>query len=345
MLPGRAVDRAREREGFSRHRHHCNWTAGPAGPADRALRPAAAERGGVRRASCAATLTASTRSPGTRSLAALRADPAEHVTALEAQLRDDERERSRRLRHGGRLIAGGDLDTVLARMTERAATAVRAPRYLLAVRVAGRVDPPLPPQWVRRQRGARARGGPAHHPRRRAAHLMARGRRELPPARLRAAGARWPTTSSSSPRSASSGTLYARYAASALDGATALADAERRHDEARALLELARALAAAGTSDEVAVRLAEAVPAVVDCDRVGVFLWNEERQELAFSASVGRGRRVQRDMSELVIRPSRHPGAGGLLAEVREPSAHLPRAGLGRPLRAAHPRSASPRWR
>ncbi len=37
----------------------------------------------------------------------------------------------------GELIAGGDLDSVLARVTERAATAVRAPRYLLAVRVPG----------------------------------------------------------------------------------------------------------------------------------------------------------------------------------------------------------------
>ena len=32
------------------------------------------------------------------------------------------------------LIADSDLDSVLARITERAATAVRAPRYLLAVR-------------------------------------------------------------------------------------------------------------------------------------------------------------------------------------------------------------------
>ena len=40
--------------------------------------------------------------------------------------------------------------------------------------------------------------------------------------------------------------LYARYAASALDGATALDEAKRGH-EARALLELARALAAATT--------------------------------------------------------------------------------------------------
>ena len=32
----------------------------------------------------------------------------------------------------------------------------------------------------------------------------------------------------------------------------------------------------------MAARLAEAVPDVVDCDRVGVFLWHEDVQELAF---------------------------------------------------------------
>ncbi len=55
--------------------------------------------------------------------------------------------------------------------------------------------------------------------------------------------------------------VYARYAASALDSATALMEAKRRYDHSSALLDLARALAEAGTSDEVARRLADAVPA------------------------------------------------------------------------------------
>ena len=46
--------------------------------------------------------------------------------------------------------------------------------------------------------------------------------------------------------------VYARYAASALDSATALLEAQRRHEEARTLLELARRLASAGTTDQVA---------------------------------------------------------------------------------------------
>ena len=80
--------------------------------------------------------------------------------------------------------------------------------------------------------------------------------------------------------------LYARYAATALDSATALFEArinrdeaQRRHEEASALLELARHLAAAGTTDEIATRLAETVPVVIDCDRVSVWLWDEAAGE------------------------------------------------------------------
>jgi diguanylate cyclase (GGDEF)-like protein len=74
--------------------------------------------------------------------------------------------------------------------------------------------------------------------------------------------------------------VYARYAATALDGSAALAEAKRRGDQSSALLSLARELAVAGTSIEIARRLAGAVPLVVDCDRVGVYLWDAERGEL-----------------------------------------------------------------
>ena len=92
--------------------------------------------------------------------------------------------------------------------------------------------------------------------------------------------------------------LYARYAATALDSATALLEArtnrdeaQLRHEEARALLELARQLASAGTSDEIAARLAETVPVVIDCDRVSVWLWDDAAGENVCRAvnSTGRG--------------------------------------------------------
>jgi diguanylate cyclase (GGDEF)-like protein len=74
--------------------------------------------------------------------------------------------------------------------------------------------------------------------------------------------------------------VYARYAASTLDGANALSEARHRDEQSTALLELARALSRAGTSGEVALRVADAVPVVVDCDRVGVYLWDAASGEL-----------------------------------------------------------------
>ena len=62
------------------------------------------------------------------------ADPQQLITALEAQMAamSDRLESVHAVARD--LIAPADLDAVLARITERAATAVRAPRYLLAVR-------------------------------------------------------------------------------------------------------------------------------------------------------------------------------------------------------------------
>jgi diguanylate cyclase (GGDEF)-like protein len=313
VTPGRAVVCAREREGFSRARHHCNWTQGLLSQVTMlfGLPPANVEQSecvlqGDER--CVYTVT------WDKDLAALRADPAEHVTALEAQLATMTESLESVYATAGELIAGGDLDTVLARVTERAATAVRAPRYLLAVRVPG-------------ENGVRCHhngfGGSE-------ARVLAEGLLSTPADELPSS---WLVAEVNShqrdygrlvamsdeqqffPEERQLWDLYARYAASALDGATALADAERRHNEARALLELARALAAAGTSDEVAARLAEAVPDVVDCDRVGVFLWHEDVQELAFSASWGQAAVANGDMSELVIRPGDTPVLSDLIED------------------------------
>ena len=155
------------------------------------------------------------------------------------------------------LIADSDLDSVLVRITERAATAVRAPRYLLALRSERGLGHPLPLQRLRGGRGQR--GSPTGCSSRPTSELpntwlaadVSSHRRSY--GRLVAMG-----DTSFFPQERYLLELYARYAASALDGATALDEAKRGHEEASALLELARALAAATTSDEVAQRLAEA---------------------------------------------------------------------------------------
>jgi diguanylate cyclase (GGDEF)-like protein len=73
---------------------------------------------------------------------------------------------------------------------------------------------------------------------------------------------------------------YARQAAVALDAATALEEARRRGETASTLLELSRQLAHATSTDEVAQRLADAVPAVIGAQRASVLLWDPGEQKL-----------------------------------------------------------------
>jgi diguanylate cyclase (GGDEF)-like protein len=68
--------------------------------------------------------------------------------------------------------------------------------------------------------------------------------------------------------------VYARYAAIALDSAAARMRAEHRFQQTTALLEFAREVSAAGTSAEVAQRLADSVGLVVESDEVSVHLWD-----------------------------------------------------------------------
>ncbi len=183
------------------------------------------------------------------------------------------------------MIGADDIAEVLARITDRAGLEVRAPRYLLAVRPqpAGQVHThhkgfdddevsayaatildqhpaALPDSWlvVRVCSNRRDYG--------RLLAMYEDGRQFFPQERELLE-------------------VYARYAASALDSATALMEAQQLYAQSSALLELARALAKAGTSDEVAQRLCEAVPAVVDCDRVGVYIWDQSRRGLVRRAT------------------------------------------------------------
>ncbi|HET8979114.1 MAG TPA: diguanylate cyclase [Solirubrobacteraceae bacterium] len=182
------------------------------------------------------------------------------------------------------LIGSGDVDEVLARIADRAAVEVRAPGHLLAVRMTPSgplhchhtgLDPADVPACAERLLGSEASDLPSEW-----LVVPVRSNRH-DYGRLLAmfdAGARF------FPQERELLEVYARYAATALDSATALQEAERRFAQSSALLDLARALAAAGTSTEIARRLADAVPLVVDCDRVGVYLWDPGREELSRQA-------------------------------------------------------------
>lgn len=181
------------------------------------------------------------------------------------------------------LIAADEISEILSRLTERAAFEVRAPRYLLAVHLAdGEVHV--------HQRGFKKADLKGHVER-----LLDPHECEFPGSwlvvpvrsdrkdygRLVAA---FQTETSFFPEEREVLEIFARYAASALDGAAALTEAQRRYDETSVLLQLAKALAKAGTSTEVAQDLSEAVPLVVDCDRVSVYLWDPGREELVRAA-------------------------------------------------------------
>ncbi len=282
--PGHARIRSNVAEGFERTREHCDWAQGLLSQPTVlfGLPPA-----GVEETSCQArgddyciyevTWDAE--------LAAAHSDPNAHIAALESQLSAMTERLESVYATATDLIADTDLDSTLARITERAASAVRAPRYLLAVR-------PDEDSDVRCHHS----GFGAHEAHELAKRLLESPVEELPPSWLvadvssnRRRYGRLVAMSDSSffPQERYLLELYARYAATALDGATALDEAQRGHDEARALLQLARSLAEAGTTGEVATTLADIVPAIVDCDRVSVWVWDDELQALTCRATFG----------------------------------------------------------
>src|SRR5437588_1431495 len=131
--PGRGVVRACAREGFTRGSLHCDWTAGLlAGlpilfglPLARVEESECQARGAKQ---CLYTVT------WDAELAAVAADPQQRVTALEAQLVAMNDRLRGAYATAGDLASTDDLDTVLQRIVERAADAVRAPSHILAVR-------------------------------------------------------------------------------------------------------------------------------------------------------------------------------------------------------------------
>jgi diguanylate cyclase (GGDEF)-like protein len=211
-------------------------------------------------------------------------DAAQQIAGLHGQLNAMKVRLHSMFQTASDLISSGDVDEVLARIADRAAIEVRAPRHMLAVRMTP--DGPL---------HCHHKGFDAADVAEHAARLLTEAVEDLPESWLvvpvrsnRCEYGRLLATCDEGGRffelERELLEVYARYAASALDGAAALLEAERRNDQSSALLELARALAKAGTSAEVARRLADAVPVVVDCDRVAAYLWDEQRNELVRAA-------------------------------------------------------------
>jgi diguanylate cyclase (GGDEF)-like protein len=265
VAPGRATIVSTAVEGFPRNPDHCAWTCG--------LLTQSTVLFGLPPARIEHTECAALGAPACRYT--LEWDPvgeaggSAYADSLEYQLAAMRERLAGVFATAADLIGTEDLAGVLARITDRAAVEVRAPRYLLAVRTeaglhvhhkgfseaeACALATELP------EASDSCLAVPVRSSRRDYGRLVA----------MHQPGGRFFDHERTLLE------VYARYAAAALDSATALAEAKRRHDQASALLRLSRALASAGASGEVAQRLVDAVPDVVDCDRVCVYLWDGE---------------------------------------------------------------------
>ncbi|MDQ1438653.1 MAG: hypothetical protein QOK43_2282 [Acidimicrobiaceae bacterium] len=105
---------------------------------------------------------------------------------------------------------------------------------------------------------------------------------------------------------------YARLAAAALDSATALAHSRRQTATAEALLELARELAAVAGEDELAARLARAIPTVVNTRVAGVCLWTQD-DGLRVASVEGVSAETRAMLETVVIHPHDTPALRRLL--------------------------------
>jgi diguanylate cyclase (GGDEF)-like protein len=311
--PGFAEIVAVPAAGFPRDGAHCEWTRGLLSQPTILFGLPPAKVGHDR---CAALGAPDCRYMVTwdEQDAEARADASGETAALRGQLAAAEQRLRSIFETAGDLIAADQISDALARITDRAAREVRAQRYLLAVQIApdgelhchhkgfadhevagyverilGEHSAALPENWL---------VVPVRSARRDYGRLLA----------MYDPGGRF------FPQERELLEVYARYAASALDSATALMEAKQRYEQSSALLTLARALASAGTSGEVARKLSDAVGMVVDCDRVGVYLWDPALGELVRRASTSRHSPQETETESEAW--SRAPTPGGTLEKL-----------------------------
>ncbi|MDX6583657.1 MAG: hypothetical protein QOI10_2841 [Solirubrobacterales bacterium] len=266
--PGQAVITARSKAGFQRHELHCQWTAGLISqppvlfglPAAQVHETECQAKGGSQ---CSYTVTWDAEQ------AAEAGDPANQVTALEAQLLAMSKRLHSVYETAGDLISPDELDVVLARIVERAATTVRAPAYVLAVRTSPGSDLRVYCDGLEHEEALTIASQVEANDRAEHASVIATvasGRRVYGHLiALNAEGSEF------FPQERELLELYAKHAAAVLDMATALEDSAQRHRDVTALLSLSESLARAATSEDVAARIAEALPTVIDCDHAAVY--------------------------------------------------------------------------
>lgn len=272
VTEGRAVVRATTRPGEARHVALCALTRGLLSevPGVFGLAPAVVtetECQALGGRSCCYQLAWDERP------AAAGGSGGEHMAILRARLLRMADRLEELASSASDLVSGDDLASLLAAVTARAARAVRAPATVLAVS--------SPPDG---EVAVHCEGLGEEEARAAAADILADptdagGTRlvvDVASARRRYGrlAALFPAGTGFMEQEREVFSLYATYAAAALDLATATADAERSDATARSVLDLAGTLSRATTAAEVRRALADAVPGLVGSQRSAVLGWD-----------------------------------------------------------------------
>jgi diguanylate cyclase (GGDEF)-like protein len=199
------------------------------------------------------------------------------LTALRAQLESLQTAASD-------LVGSNDLEAVLVRIVEGAASAVLAQGYLMAVNVPGGrrlvqsagVDEARHDELARALLAGEDLGQPAV-----VVDVVSTRMRHGKLAVL------YPHGQQGVPNEQQMLRAYAGHAAAALDMIGAVEAARRGQRRADVLLELSRRLADAGSTTEVAKTVARALPEITECARASVLLWDEEAGALRIEEVVG----------------------------------------------------------
>ncbi len=311
--PGRAVVSAVARAGFPRRRLHCDWTTGllEGSPVLFGL-PVAR----VQESECQARGASQCRYIVTwdAELAAQAADPQQRVTALESQLVATTERLHSVYAIASDLVSTEDVETVLRRIVERASDAVRAPSHILAVRPQEGAELQVYSRGISSGDAEEvALATLAHDPSLSASTLYV----DVTSSRHTYGQliAHYPRATEFFPQEREMLSLYAKHAAAVLDMALGLQESAKRHEQVSALLALSHALAKAGTSLEVAERLAAAAPEVVDCDRMAVWLWDVAERQLKPTAAWARVPDHAEQLLEVCISPEDTPHLQRMLGD------------------------------
>jgi hypothetical protein len=185
------------------------------------------------------------------------------------------------------LVSGDELETVLANVVVAAARAVTALSYVLEVRKSVTADRSLYCQGVVTDEGAEILQRLTEAQGTQMTPYMCRvdvvsDRSHYGQLVAVRSGAAW-----FEPLERSVLESYGRLAASALDSHAVIAEAHQHATTAEALLSLSSSLSDLASTEEMMLRLAQAVPSVIDCDRVAICLTEPDSDVATVSATYG----------------------------------------------------------